>query len=333
MRRRVCGPLLAFVGLASTAATIPAQTPRKAEVSRVSVEMTKKGDVTVSLSRVPDVEFTPAEGKAVSLFGVPGATATDDDGFFVVSHKFDSAAAVATFGPGLRSEQGVLVADTGTAKDAIGPRVALNHPRRFGLPFTVECDVVRHGAIVKTEPSQAGRSLNFNLAVESGDQRGHLYVSLQPTDTRYTSGVVAASWASAGGPLKEVRRANIKDGVARLRVTVPGMPAEGEVRWYTVVRGDNAHLKRLRCAGPLRPLYGMELEGSAGQVVVRRVLDGGPAAAAGFKDGDQVVAVTGERIRDVPTALDQLSRTPIQGSVEVEVRRDGTAHKFMLTAR
>src|SRR5262249_16575191 len=93
-----------------------------ADVARLSIEVTTKGELTVVAEPVADEDFAAAEGKAIELFGVPGADAKNDDGFVVLSHKFTNEADAQALGPGLRVENDALVADTSGEMDNIGPR-------------------------------------------------------------------------------------------------------------------------------------------------------------------------------------------------------------------
>ena len=59
-----------------------------ADIARLSIEVTAKGDLTVIAEPVADEDFPAADGKHVEVFGVPGADTINDDGFVVFSHKF-----------------------------------------------------------------------------------------------------------------------------------------------------------------------------------------------------------------------------------------------------
>lgn len=306
-----------------------------AEVARLSIEITGKGNLTVVAEPVADEEFEPAAGKAADVFGVPGAEAKNDDGFVVISHAFRNAGDVAAFGEGLRWEDSLLVADTGAAKDDIGPRIGFRHPRRFGLPFSLEMDVVRQGSINKKQASQAGRSLNFNFSLGANtEQASHLFVSFQATDTRYANGLIYVTWKRPGDAmLRELGTATIKGGKGRFSRALPKFPEDVHLNWWTVVRGDNAHIRRVRCAGPLKPAFGFELAGSAGQVTVKSVATHSPAAKAGIQPGDRLISVGDERIRDVSTALEQLALCPLFGSVKVGIRRGEESREVVLEGR
>jgi putative serine protease PepD len=72
-----------------------------------------------------------------------------------------------------------------------------------------------------------------------------------------------------------------------------------------------------------RPYLGVSTAEGNGGAVVREATDGGPAARAGVRTGDVIVAVGGQRIQgpdDVAAAIQD--RRPGE-SVEVEVRRGG----------
>jgi serine protease Do len=59
-------------------------------------------------------------------------------------------------------------------------------------------------------------------------------------------------------------------------------------------------------------------------VLIDKVYDGGPAAAAGIKKGDVVVAVDGRPVEDADTLRYRIATKPINGSAELTVHRDGS---------
>jgi putative serine protease PepD len=83
-------------------------------------------------------------------------------------------------------------------------------------------------------------------------------------------------------------------------------------------------IPRLERGQTIRRAYlGLSTAAGNGGAVVREATAGGPAARAGLRTGDLIVAVGGERVAepdDVAAAIQD--RSPGE-SVEVEVRRDG----------
>src|SRR5262249_40027519 len=64
------------------------------------------------------------------------------------------------------------------------------------------------------------------------------------------------------------------------------------------------------------------LAGRAG-VVVAQVLHGTPAAAAGMEDGDVIIRMDGQSIRDGHDLQMKVAKLPLEKSVDVTVVRDG----------
>jgi hypothetical protein len=166
------------------------------------------------------------------------------------------------------------------------------------------------------------------------ENASHLFVSFQATDTRYSNGLIYATWRKPGkADPEEIGQAPIRDGKCRIRRKLPGFPESARLNWWVVARGDNAHIRRVRCAGPLASDFGLALAGSAGQVTVKSVAATGPAVKAGLKEGDRIVSIDGERVRDVPTALELLGKTPLFGSVKVSIRRGDESRDVVLEGR
>ncbi|MBW3599935.1 MAG: PDZ domain-containing protein, partial [Planctomycetes bacterium] len=80
-----------------------------------------------------------------------------------------------------------------------------------------------------------------------------------------------------------------------------------------------------------RPVVGMVLAGSPGdaeQVIVERVLPDGPAAEAGLREGDRVIAADSLNIRSVYEAQRAVLQKQPGDKVAFLVRRDGAEHKI-----
>jgi C-terminal processing protease CtpA/Prc len=91
-------------------------------------------------------------------------------------------------------------------------------------------------------------------------------------------------------------------------------------------------------AGPGRAILGLQLDGSApgGGARVREVSPGGPAAEAGIRAGDVVVAVNGTSLTgDAPAhqVMEMMREVKPDSKVSVRVLRDGKPRDFTVTAR
>ncbi len=74
-----------------------------------------------------------------------------------------------------------------------------------------------------------------------------------------------------------------------------------------------------------RPYLGLSTAAGSGGAVVREATAGGPAARAGIRAGDVVVAVGGERVREPDDVAAAIQDAAPGDRVDVEVRRDGEA--------
>jgi S1-C subfamily serine protease len=91
------------------------------------------------------------------------------------------------------------------------------------------------------------------------------------------------------------------------------------------VMGDLIALGRPSSA---RPWLGANLQDRDGRLVVRRVAPEGPAAAAGIRHGDRVIAIDGSEVRDLADFYRALWGRGAAGiTVELTVKRQGEQHE------
>lgn len=295
-------------------------------ISRLSVEISSRGGLSVRLEQVPNEPFSDAPGVKADLSGLSAAKVRNDEGFFSIDLECDKPEAAAALGEeGLRIRRESLVVDTSVGKDNIGQRNFLSIKRQFGVPFTIQMDNARQGTANRDSPSHGGCSLNYNfrLANRSGQQIAHVFITLQPTDPLFNEGKVLVSLGKPNEQLKQVAQREIKDGAAEMRVEIPGVSGEDKLNWWCVVRGEPAWIERVRIASPLMPSLGVELAGVAGQVSVKQVLENSAAEKAGLKEGDIVLRVNGQRVRDAESAVEAISSSTIGEEVTLKIKRNG----------
>jgi C-terminal processing protease CtpA/Prc len=90
--------------------------------------------------------------------------------------------------------------------------------------------------------------------------------------------------------------------------------------------------------GPPRAVIGVQLDTNSGKdgARIQEVSPGGPAAEAGLRVGDLIVAVNGADVKgDNPAreVLHQMRKVDPDSKVKVTVMRDGKPHEFAVTAR
>jgi hypothetical protein len=300
--------------------------PEAKTISRLSVEISSRGGLSVRLEQVPDAPFSDAPGIKADLSGLSAAKVRNDEGFFSIDLECDKPETVAALGEeGLRIRRESLVVDTSVGKDNIGQRNFLSVKRLFGLPFTIQIDNASQGTTTRESPSHGGCSLNYNFRItnRSGQQNAHVFISLQPTDSLFSEGKVLVSLGKPNEQLKQVAQREIKDGAAEMRVEIPGVTGQDKLNWWCVVRGEPVVIERVRIASPLMASLGVQLDGVAGQVSVKQVFENGAAEKAGLKEGDILLSVNGQRVRDAESAVEAISSSTIGEEVTLKIKRNG----------
>jgi putative serine protease PepD len=215
-------------------------------------------------------------------------------------------------------------------------------------------------AVLRVDPARAGKLTALELADSGTVRTGQLAVAIGSPfglPQTATAGIVSGTGrhiqapdgfqidsviqtdapinpGNSGGPLLDAAGQVI--GVNSQIAT--GGTSQGNVGIGFAVPANTVRdvIPRLERGETIRRAYlGVSTAEGSGGAVVREATGGGPAARAGLRSGDVIVAVGGERIAgpdDVATAIQD--RAPGE-SVDVEVRRDGELRTFevQLTAR
>ena len=191
------------------------------------------------------------------------------------------------------------------------PVMAIGNP--FGLDQTVTTGIVSAkerfiGAGPYDDFIQTDASINpGNSGGPLVDARGAL-VGINSAIFSQTGGSVGIGFAIPVNTAKDVLRQLRETGkVVRGYLGVAVMPVTPEARKRT------------------------NLSSQTGALVVE-VVPGAPAAAAGVKPGDVIVAFQGEAVQDPHELTRRVAGTPPGGAVKLEVRRPGEAARI-LTAR
>lgn len=92
---------------------------------------------------------------------------------------------------------------------------------------------------------------------------------------------------------------------------------------------------RFRTGGPRRAMLGVQLgeRREQGGVRVAGVSPGGPAATAGLKQGDVIVAVNGQKIVNARDVAERVRGLPAGTSAKVDVEREGKVQTFVVVTR
>ncbi len=79
-----------------------------------------------------------------------------------------------------------------------------------------------------------------------------------------------------------------------------------------------------------RPITGLALSGETGDVLIVDIVPGSPAARAGLKPGQRVIAISGQPIQSRLLARDLIERTPAGRSIGMVVLEDGMPRSVTL---
>ncbi|HEY2590172.1 MAG TPA: RIP metalloprotease RseP, partial [Steroidobacteraceae bacterium] len=112
----------------------------------------------------------------------------------------------------------------------------------------------------------------------------------------------------------------LSHGSTRLTVRAP----DGANRTVTLVT-DPAQRKRLAELSNLLGVLGFEMQGYVTPPVIGKVLPNSPAARAGLRSGDRVLAVDDRRVRDFTDMLRYMPTIPGK-TITVRYTRDGVEH-------
>ncbi len=126
--------------------------------------------------------------------------------------------------------------------------------------------------------------------------------------------------------LFDVLDAVLSRGSAQLAVRT----REGASRTVTLAVSDPAQRKRLSDLSNLLGVLGFEMQGPVRPPVVGAVEPNGPAARAGLKAGDRIVAVDGRPVRDFADIMHDLPPTAGR-TVELRYTRDGRERTTRVT--
>jgi putative serine protease PepD len=196
-----------------------------------------------------------------------------------------------------------------------------------------DSDTVRTGQLAVAIGSPFGLPQTATAGIVSGTGRhiqapdGFQIDSVIQTDAPINPG-------NSGGPLLDAAGRVI--GVNSQIAT--GGSGNGNVGIGFAVPSNTVRdvIPRLQKGETIRRAYlGVSTAAGNGGAVVREVTAGGPAARAGVRTGDVIVAVAGERIADPDDVAAAIQDRRPGESVEVEVRRNGEARTLdvQLTAR
>lgn len=137
----------------------------------------------------------------------------------------------------------------------------------------------------------------------------------------------------SGGPLF-----NLEGEVIGIHSSIGGSLAENrhvpssvfKAGWDRMLAGEIWGSLGMMAAGvnPDRPMLGVRMNDSNGQVTVDKVFPNSPAKRAGIEDGDVILKIDGIAAEQMSDVVDQVSSSSAGDVLEVQIMRDDKEHSF-----
>ena len=186
-------------------------------------------------------------------------------------------------------------------------------PLKFG-----DSSQVRQGQIVFAIGNPFGLGETITQGIISAVER-----SLSDTQRDLFQTDAAINPGNSGGPLVSLQGEiiGINSAIYTPDRLNPGFQGVG----FSIPSNDvkDTLFAILERGRPIRGYLGLRMGETRNGVIVGYIAPGGPAEAAGLKEGDIVLAYDGEPIRSVSQLITHVQRTRVGRAVPILVRRDG----------
>jgi len=209
-------------------------------------------------------------------------------------------------------------------------------------------------AVLKVDPGQTGRLHPLSLADSDTVRTGQLAVAIGSPfglSQTTTAGIVSGTGrhiqapdgfqidsviqtdapinpGNSGGPLLDAN-----GRVIGVNSQIRGGSGGGNVGIGFAVPSNTVRdvIPRLERGETIRRAYlGVSTSAGTGSAAVREVTAGGPAARAGLRTGDEIVAIGGRAVRDPDDVAAAVQDRHPGETLSVEVRRDGAERTFQV---
>jgi hypothetical protein len=203
------------------------------------------------------------------------------------------------------------------------------YAKKFHLPITVICDVVKHG----------GEHFAIHVSGQQGMLQCRLWSKESSLDRPFN---VNVDWIENGdgGKRNATTLSDVK-GVAldqpfekQFRLPLPNVKIN-ESFVFDVSRATGKEpttISRLEIRGRIAPMFGMEVDERSGTAFAKKVFPNGLAEKAGFQTGDVISAINGKKPQTRTEAIDMLSRLPIGEEAVFTIQRADKTRELRVVA-
>jgi len=320
---------------ASVQATPPLKTEKKhqaVQVRQIRFSMADDGECRLLLDARDDVVAHEApQGELTTLTGVSnGVVRRTETGTHRILHAFGEGGSTADFarlnGTSPLSMEGISIDRTaGTlmmtpikAEKSPGKKAQFGYPRLVKMPIALVLDF---------DKLDGG---TFVLQLGSQIPTGTIAINVAPDRNRGDIATEVALFPINDG--KRGKATNLltrrfeAEAVSESGFQLPSGNATADDRFlleFGLHGEEPVTIRRLEVEAKIPASFGLSLELEKGAVKVKSALKGGAAEKAGFKAGDILVSMGGEKLSDLKSTMARMAEAPIGKDITFVIRRAG----------
>ena len=212
--------------------------------------------------------------------------------------------------------------------------LALLKTNSNGKPVQFFSGAIKQGSKVDALGHPKGRKFSISQGIVSAIRKeGSVYNATGSDNVLFIQTDAAINKGNSGGPLF-----NLEGEVIGIHSSIGGSLAENrhvpssvfKAGWDRMLAGEIWGSLGMMAAGvnPDRPMLGVRMNDSNGQVTVDKVFPNSPAKRAGIEDGDVILKIDGIAAEQMSDVVDQVSSSSAGDVLEVQIMRDDKEQSF-----